>query len=308
MIDFKTYEEQLELLKSRNIVIENEEWAKNILITNNYYNLINAYKDIFLIKGHSPDIYIQGTTFDEIYALHQFDKELLHILLRTLRIIERSIKAIISYEFTNAYKKHDRDYLNIYNFNEPALPIECSKLISILNKTLQREIDDNNPMICHYYDVYHAVPLWVFSNVLTFGTISKFYSLMRQSEQVKIAHRLSDVTGHNIYVKDIENALKILVLLRNKCAHDQRVFDFNFYPLSVSPQMSLLSKHKIKNVSHNLFGAFACIYLLVDDDQFKGFVYLFRNALSVLFNKIHSVPTKVIIDKMGIPLSFIQSL
>ena len=47
MKDFKTIEEQINLLKSRNVVFIDENQAKEILI-NNYYNIINGYKDLFI--------------------------------------------------------------------------------------------------------------------------------------------------------------------------------------------------------------------------------------------------------------------
>ena len=45
--DFKTIEEQIEILKARGIII-NDERAKQILTENNYYYLINGYKDFFV--------------------------------------------------------------------------------------------------------------------------------------------------------------------------------------------------------------------------------------------------------------------
>lgn len=40
-------------------------------------------------------------------------------------------------------------------------------------------IDDGDyPYINHYRNVHKNVPLWVLINVVTLGTLSKFYSLM----------------------------------------------------------------------------------------------------------------------------------
>ena len=49
--EFKTIDEQIELLQSRNLHIENENIARKILLNNNYYYLINGYKDLFLNKN-----------------------------------------------------------------------------------------------------------------------------------------------------------------------------------------------------------------------------------------------------------------
>lgn len=50
MKPFKTYDEQIDILKSRNLEIKDKSKAKDILSQINYYNLINSYKNPFLIK------------------------------------------------------------------------------------------------------------------------------------------------------------------------------------------------------------------------------------------------------------------
>ena len=99
MIDFKTYEEQIEILKNRGMTIPNENFAKNKLQQNNYYNLINGYKEPFLQIGITPEQYVKGMSFNEIYALQQFDKELRLNLSRFLILVERTFASILSHEF-----------------------------------------------------------------------------------------------------------------------------------------------------------------------------------------------------------------
>ena len=53
--EFKTIDEQIELLQSRNLHIENENIARKILLNNNYYYLINGYKDLFLNKNSKEE-------------------------------------------------------------------------------------------------------------------------------------------------------------------------------------------------------------------------------------------------------------
>lgn len=47
MKDFKTIDEQLALLRSRGLIIPNEEKARLYLLTNNYYNIVNGYSKYF---------------------------------------------------------------------------------------------------------------------------------------------------------------------------------------------------------------------------------------------------------------------
>lgn len=48
---FSTLTEQVDILKSRGMIIEDEEKAKCILLRENYYNVINGYKKPFLLFG-----------------------------------------------------------------------------------------------------------------------------------------------------------------------------------------------------------------------------------------------------------------
>ena len=56
-IDETDYDEQVEILKSRGLLIANETEAKYMLKVNNYYNVVNAYKDIFIQKLHVSVFY-----------------------------------------------------------------------------------------------------------------------------------------------------------------------------------------------------------------------------------------------------------
>ena len=55
---FKTVEEQIEILKSRGLIIQDEERALFFLKNNNYYELINGYKDFFIDKDKT-EMYIE---------------------------------------------------------------------------------------------------------------------------------------------------------------------------------------------------------------------------------------------------------
>ena len=52
---FKDFDELLDILKSRNLIIESEEKAKYILLTFSYYDLINEYKDLFMVNDTFKD-------------------------------------------------------------------------------------------------------------------------------------------------------------------------------------------------------------------------------------------------------------
>ena len=83
MKDFKTYAEQIDLLKTRGLIINDETFALEKLKEENYYNIINGYKDLFITPG-TTDNFITGTTFEEIYYLYDFDRILRNILFKQI--------------------------------------------------------------------------------------------------------------------------------------------------------------------------------------------------------------------------------
>ena len=63
---FKTIEEQLDILKSKGLTINDYDKAKTILLRENYF-FLNGYRSPFLVNGSKK--FIPGATFEELYAL-----------------------------------------------------------------------------------------------------------------------------------------------------------------------------------------------------------------------------------------------
>ena len=106
--DFKTYDEQIDLLASRGISLSTSDQrgrAKKILQHEGYYNLINGYKKMFLVPPSEDarqdyvETYKTGTTIDEIHALYLFDQKLREAIFPFVLKIETNIKSLIAYYF-----------------------------------------------------------------------------------------------------------------------------------------------------------------------------------------------------------------
>lgn len=69
---FKTYDEMIKILESRNIIISDKEFTKQALSNFSYYSIINGYKNTFLTKP-GTDEFVSGTKFDDLYLLNIID-------------------------------------------------------------------------------------------------------------------------------------------------------------------------------------------------------------------------------------------
>lgn len=155
---FKSTNQQMKKLRSRGMIISGSR-AKKILEMENYYNLINGYKDLFIDTTYSgtDEKYKSGTDFYELYNLYLFDRELRSHFMRYILEIENNIKSVLSHNFSKKYG-HD-NYLKISNFNttvshnahktQAQKVGEVSELISNLQREISRQLSKNNPMISH---------------------------------------------------------------------------------------------------------------------------------------------------------------
>lgn len=69
-----TYDQQIQKLKDKHLVIPNEAAAKETLRLNSYFALITGYKNLF--KNPTTKDYRDGTTFDDIVTLYGFPSKL----------------------------------------------------------------------------------------------------------------------------------------------------------------------------------------------------------------------------------------
>ena len=304
--EFKTIDEQIEILKSRNMQIENYDNAYQILKKHNYYYLINGYKDVFINKTDEKEKYIDKVDIQEIYSLYLFDKKLKINFLKYLLLIENEINTYISYEFSKSYGH--KNYLIFQNFNNSKKQKSTiKKFIEDINLEIKYQYKNSNKMIIHYLDNYSYVPLWVLVRILSFGKISKFYSLMKEKDQNSISKK------YNLRTKEFKILLHNLTLIRNICAHDEKLYD-----VMLKNRINSNKYHKIlriKSVKGNyilatrdLFSIVIILKLLLSREEFNGFYRQVLKDIKNLKSNIKSVDFNLILEKMGFPRNYTKLL
>lgn len=308
MKEFKTIDEQINLLKSRNILFENEENAKKILLHNNYYNIINGYKDLFL-ENNNPVKYKQGTKFEEIYSLYEFDRQLRSIFLEYILKIENSLRSLTAYYFSKEYGNNN--YLKLENFeifNNVNVTIETKQkqikfiqnLIGSINKNIAQNMDNN--YINHYMTQYGFTPLWVLVNILSFGDICNFYRLMKQKQRIEVSKEF------NIAEIELSSLLNILCKTRNLCAHDERLYNYEFKTntsINDTKYHSLLNLSKTNNRydigKNDLFAVVIALKLLLNDEDYKKFHSKLFSRIMSIQSKLKTITLSDILESMNFP-------
>lgn len=203
-----TYDEQVERLRKRGCIVSDEQSCKEKLATINYYRLA-AY---FLPFKQADDTYIKGTTFEDIYGIYEFDRKIRNILFGSLEAVEVSLKANFAYYHAHHYGP--LGYMNAMNFNSRH---DDKKF----NDSIQREIENNKriPFVKHHLEKYNGeFPIWVITELFTFGMLSYFYNDLKTPDQKNIARQLG------LNYKDMISLLRCCTDLRNICAHYGRLY------------------------------------------------------------------------------------
>lgn len=112
--EFKTYIEQIELLKAKGLIIPNQALALYALKNYGYFNVINRYKAPFITNYDGLEVY--EATFDDIYTLFLADNTLRNLLFPYLTDFEQKLKASIAHHFSEKYGLDHKKYISNNNF------------------------------------------------------------------------------------------------------------------------------------------------------------------------------------------------
>lgn len=300
--EFKTINEQINILKSRNLEIKDLNTAKLLLINNNYYYLINGYKDLFINKHANIETFLEGTNLEEIYNLYEFDRKLRIIFLEYILLIERNIDTYIAYEFSKNYGY--KNYLIPNNFNYINKNKELiDKFLNDINLEISHQYKNSNKMIVHYLDTYNYIPLWVLVRILSFGKISKFYSFMKHKEQNNISRKF------NIQSKILKIYLMNLGNIRNICAHDEKLYDVvltrRINITEYHKKLGLIKKNfKVANSTRDLFSIVIILKILLEEESFNEFYKKIIKEIERLEKSLTTISINKVLYKMGFPKNY----
>ena len=204
-----TYQEQLNLLQERNIVIDDPTRCISVLESVNYYRFA-AY---FLPFKQEDNTYCSGTQFQRVYKIYEFDRKLRGILFVALEEVEIYLRAKFAY--FHAHKYGAEGYKDVANYS-------AHHQVEKFEENLEREISSNSrsAFVVHHNQHYGGhFPIWVIVELFTFGMLSRFYSDMKTPDQKQLAREL-----YSTIPKNIISWLRCCTDLRNICAHYGRLY------------------------------------------------------------------------------------
>lgn len=302
---FKTIQEQISILESKGLIIDDYLFTEDILIRENYF-FISGYRHLFL-KSPKDRNFIKGTTFRELYALFNFDRQVRNIIFKNLLIIENNMKSIISYQLSKKYGFREKDYLRPENFTKA--PDKQRQLNDTLKK-IKRQIRVNGSQhsaTSHYLKNYGYIPLWVVVKVLSFGIVGELYTVMKKEDQEEIA---------NIYDLSINNLLTYLPILsnyRNLCAHEDILYDHRTQKIIGDTKYHdgldiPTTDGEYIYGKDDLFALIIILKQLLRPEEFRLLINELSYEVDVLCGKLKVINIGKVLDTMGFPRNFREIL
>ena len=213
---WKSFHDQLEILKNRGLIIEDEKKALGYLKAIGYYRL-SGY--LYSFRQFDPnnsksrlDNFIPNSRFEDVKQLYMFDKKLRQLALDALERIEIALRTNIAYTLGQydplVYQKSQ--YFEA-NFKHENWLVKFQNLV---------DRESENSFVKHHLQHYGDLPIWAACEVLDFGTMSMLYKGMQSKDKDHIAKIYHLREG-----KHLQTHLHALNFIRNVSAHHSRLWN-----------------------------------------------------------------------------------
>ncbi len=216
-------EEQIETLKGRGLLIDDENAAKEVLDVISYFRLAGYWRHMEL--GYGSRQFKPNKHFSDVLDCYYFDKELRLLIFSAIQSIEIAVRSKIIKHFTpqfGAFWFMDADCMTNHSHFE-------SNLLH-LQTEVRRSHDDFIADHFRKYSEPDLPPVWKTLEVISFGTLSKLFTNFQDAScKHSVAHEFA--LRHHKFLK---SWLECVAVLRNCCAHHARLWNRVF---SIMPKM-----------------------------------------------------------------------
>ena len=222
----RSIQEQIDLLKHRGMIIEDEEFAHLHLSHISYYRLKGYWWD--MQKDKDNHVFQTGSRFEDVIARYSFDKELRLILFDAIETIEIALRTKMIYHLSQSYG--GLFYMDSTLFVSESLHqqhledlmTEFLRSGEVFIKEYKRKYGDWEGGKC--VSLTQQPDAWVIFEVATFGTLSKLYKNL--SHQIPEKAKIANEFGLNLH-NELSSWLEAISYLRNIVAHHSRLWSRN---------------------------------------------------------------------------------
>lgn len=261
---FCTYQQQIDKLEARGLIVRDKAYAESVLRSENYYRLRGYWLTMVKKQGTPPDdVFYPGTTFENIVDVYLFDVDLREIILSATSIIETNLKAYISYY--HAQKYGPIGYMNYEHFED------VNKHIWMMYELQKDKTARKDELFVQHHKKCKGgiFPVWAATELMSFGQVSKFFKNMVREDRNKMSREFYNISSREY----IESWIQCAVVARNIAAHGGR-----FYNRFLSPKIRL--PDALAGNESAFWGYAYAIYMLLPEEKKEAFIADLSRAIS----------------------------
>lgn len=213
-----TWDEQVALLVSRGLVVDDEAECRAFLQATNYYRFSGYARYFQQAPDQGNDMFRPGTTFGEIKDIYEGDEALRAMLVEPLERIELLLRTRTAYVIAHTKGPYGRYLEQGFYTNRP----NTESTVGACLRDLERSREDH---ILRFRAAgsggadFGELPIWSAVEAWSFGTLSKCI------ERGATGTLADDVaTSIGVAKAGFANRVRTLVYLRNRCAHHSRLW------------------------------------------------------------------------------------
>lgn len=249
---------------------------KTILIRNGYFNLINGYKEPFVLstKNDGKHIYMGKSSVTQFESVKNFDVELRMLLMRYLVQAEEEIRTVTGYKFDQVNNNGKTTWYDVTSYNDS---LDVQSRIRVITKCFS-EIDRSKQSYKeHYLKTHKEIPTWVFIKALNFSTFIDFFNICKPNVKSAVCNLYGIVSqdglpDYNLMISMLHWMRKV----RNSCAHNERIYGMNRqngrvkrpFEIWLNGRNTYVNKHH----SQRIIDAVVYLRYFLPDNEYQKFI------------------------------------
>ena len=223
---FKNYNEQIDKLEKEyglNLSISSYTHIEEALKTLAYYNIVNGYKECFMINGK----FLKNLTIYDIIVFNALEKHLLTTLFKYSTYVEEFFKTKMAYVIAKDISVDETIYLKKQFYNV------SKKRKTKFSETVQKiklSFSTKDQPTKYYEDNHNHIPPWILFKNVYFNSVIDLFTFLNKNMQLQIVNDYSLLKKMNIKnefkTKNLKKMLTIIRKFRNKIAHNAKIFNY----------------------------------------------------------------------------------
>lgn len=272
---FLTIEEQIQHLEhNRNLTINNSKKLVFYLSNYNFQNIINGYNDPFM-KGfrRQNNQFLNDVNEDAIIELFNFDRTISNLLLSNIQNIERKFNTSFCYIVAQIMNNNNLPNGDIMNHLDIVFkPAKINNSKEILDNVYNASC--NNILFKKYKKYESLIPIWTYGIYFSFGDLLKLFKNLKEEIQFMII-QFNFCCFKN--VNDFTTIMSIIKNIRNRCCHNNVVYNLKIKKTNIKLNQFIESKHN----KYNSIKLYDFVLLL---DKVNN-INKYENSLKSIFKK-----------------------